>query len=177
MILRYSIAGLLIAILTIISGCAGKRISEIIGYRKTPPDEFSVAPTPSLTLPPDYTLKPPQQAGASAPSINTSGQASSNAKMSHSEAKLLQSLDAQAAQDSVRASIDRETRELDSQRGRSFFDWLSGRDSAENQSESVVDPTAEAERLRRLQTSGDTVSGEGAVITPPNKTPKGLLER
>ena len=46
------------AVLSALGGCSG--VSESLGFAKQSPDEFAVVRNAPLTLPPDYTLRPPQ---------------------------------------------------------------------------------------------------------------------
>ncbi|HAK98768.1 MAG TPA: hypothetical protein DCP14_05410 [Rhodobiaceae bacterium] len=57
-----NILGLLCLTLTV-SAC-GSGLSDAFSYKKNPPDEFAILKKQPLIIPPDYSLKPPNQAGS-----------------------------------------------------------------------------------------------------------------
>ena len=44
--------------MVVVSACGGP--GNTLGFGKSPPDEFAVVRTPPLTVPPDYSLRPPE---------------------------------------------------------------------------------------------------------------------
>src|SRR5262249_375675 len=46
----------------VLGGCEDTR--KILGMDKNPPDQFRIVSPPPLTMPPDYTLRPPQPGAA-----------------------------------------------------------------------------------------------------------------
>ena len=57
-----NILGLLCLTLTV-SAC-GSGLSDAFAYKKNPPDEFAILKKQPLIIPPDYSLKPPNEAGS-----------------------------------------------------------------------------------------------------------------
>jgi hypothetical protein len=57
-----NILGLLCMTLTV-SACGGG-LSDAFAYKKNPPDEFAILKKQPLIIPPDYSLKPPNEAGS-----------------------------------------------------------------------------------------------------------------
>ncbi len=46
-----------------VSAC-GSGLSDAFAYKKNPPDEFAILKKQPLIIPPDYSLKPPNEAGS-----------------------------------------------------------------------------------------------------------------
>ena len=57
-----NILGFLCMTLTV-SACGGG-LSDAFAYKKNPPDEFAILKKQPLIIPPDYSLKPPNEAGS-----------------------------------------------------------------------------------------------------------------
>src|SRR3990170_1233498 len=72
------IAGLTLAV----SACGGFR--ENLGLTKQSPDEFRVVSRAPLTLPPDYSLRPPEP-GAPRPQVGTPSQQAERAVFANSQ--------------------------------------------------------------------------------------------
>lgn len=173
-----------------LTGCDQTR--EILGYTKQSPDEFQVYARAPLSLPPDYSLRPP---APGAPSLNDGtprdqaaaavfgdyqygsvlGSSSTDAAPtagSQGEQSFLQSAGATGIDPSIRQTIDAETAafiEQDSQ----FIDGLIFWQDQQPYGE-VVDPEAEAQRLQENAALGRPVTeGETPII---ERKQRGLLE-
>jgi hypothetical protein len=69
---------LFIAAPLLLSGCASGTVQETLGMSRSAPDEFRVVSRPSLSVPPQFNLRPPGLPGESSPSnIPVSAQAES----------------------------------------------------------------------------------------------------
>jgi hypothetical protein len=156
-----------------LSGCQG--VKKQLGLAKTAPDEFEVVRNAPLTVPPDFTLRPPQP-GAPRPqeapireqaeeSIFRAAPADTatiepDSVESRGESVLLQKAGAADTDPEIRQIVDREfsdfAREQDG-----FVEWVMFWREEEPLG-TTVDAKAEAQRLRenaalgRAATEGDT---------------------
>jgi hypothetical protein len=170
----------------LLAGCSGG--SQFLGTDKSTPDEFAVVSRPPLTMPPDFRLRPPRQAGRVEPTqaqqarqtvfgvepaagaravapAATPGQAGG-------EAALLARAGANAVDANIRATVDREGAIL-ARADDTFLDrLLAWRDPAPRGT--VIDAAAEARRLQENQALGRPVTaGETPTI---ERKKRGLLE-
>jgi hypothetical protein len=176
-----SVSCLVIAALAL-PGCGEAR--RTLGMDKQPPDEFAVAARAPLSLPPDYSLRPPQpgadrpQEGSTADQARlalTGGRAPAQRRsaLSPGERAFLQSAgaDTELSAD-IRAQIDRETSALATEAA-SFTDrlvfWR-----APDEPGTLVDPEKESQRLREKQALGASPA-EGEMPTI-ERGKKALLE-
>lgn len=171
----------------LLSACGGNDLARNFGFVRDAPDEFTVTTQAPLSMPPDYTLRPPRP-GAPRPQAQSermgaeealdpqlalmSPGASTGANTPLTPGQ--QALIAEAgppAPGNVRSQVD--TQAALSQPSKSFIDrlmfWRSPAQTGE-----VVDARQEAERLRRDAALGESPS-TGATPIIRNR-PKGLLE-
>lgn len=169
-----------------LAGCqslGGDSTARAFGFVRDSPDEFAVTTQPPLSMPPDYTLRPPrpgaprpqfvaedrqaQEALAPQTALSAVG---SNAASGHGE----QALVAQAgppAPPGIRQQINREA--ALEQPSKNFVDQLMfWRSSAPPGT--VIDPVQEAQRLRTDSALGQSPE-VGSTPIIQNKS-KGLLE-
>lgn len=161
----------------LVSACT--QVREELGLNRHSPDEFTVVKRAPLTLPPEYSLRPP---GENTRTAGMSGSATSQEARTAvfgangqekstpdtSEAAFLQKIGADQADASIRSTIDRESGyvTLDSQ---STIDKIFRRDPAEDVT--IVDAEKEAARLRENAETGRPVtSGEVPVIEKKQST-------
>ena len=179
-----------------VAGCSSTK--EMLGLTKRSPDEFQVVSRAPLSMPPDYSLRPPtpgaprpqegtttEQAkrivtgvdGASAstlspdqiPSIGEGGQITTE---SAGESAFLQSASLTGIDPNIRKLVDEETA-VDQDDSESFLDDLIFWRQPEPYG-TVVDPVAEQKRLQENQALGQpTATGETPII---ERKKQGLLE-
>lgn len=155
------------------TGCSG--LAESIGLsRRSPPDEFQIVTNAPLSVPPDFTLRPPAPGEPSPQGTSATSQAraaitgspgTATDGVTAGEQALLASADAVGVDPGIRATIDREARILDEEEGGTgLADFLLfWRDSP--QPGTVVDASAEAARIRENQAEGRPINaGETPVI-------------
>ncbi len=186
---RILAATLALSALVFLSACEGAR--QMMGIDKSAPDEFAVVARPPLTMPPDYSLRPPRQAGRvedtaqiqqarqtvfgiepaaggrsqTAPVARTQGQTGG-------EAALLTQAGAGAVAPNIRSTVDREAAVL-ARSDETFLDrLLDWRDPAPRGT--VIDAAAEAKRIQENQAVGRPVTaGDSPTI---QRRQRGLLE-
>lgn len=179
-----------------VAGCSSTK--EMLGLTKRSPDEFQVVSRAPLSMPPDYSLRPPapgaprpqegtttQQAQAivtgysdrststlSADQIPSIGEGEKTATQSAGEAAFLQSASLTGIDPNIRKLVNEETA-ADQDSSTSFIDSLIfWRKPAPYGT--VVDPVAEQKRLQENQALGQpTDTGETPII---ERKQKGLLE-
>lgn len=150
-----------------LAGCSGTK--ETLGLNKKAPDEFQVVKRAPLSLPPDYTLRPPRP-GAPRPQeleptmqaqqavFGEQATASQAVQPTNGEQLLLQQAGAQAANPEIRAIVDQETTTLHD-RNKPTAEKLFGiGGDPETPSATVVDAKAEIIRI-------ETNKAEGKPIT------------
>jgi len=160
-------------ILVLVSGCGGfSSLTRTFGLTHDAPDEFTVVTRAPLSMPPDFTLRPPQP-GAARPQEQSDRALAESAlvpeaalggrpaAMSAGQAALVRDAGGGTPAD-IRQRVDQEAR-LDTGND-DFVDrllyWRKG-----NSQKAVVDPAQEAKRLRDNAALGQSpVAGETPVI-------------
>ncbi len=167
---------LLIASLLPLAAC-GDDLSRTIGLTRDAPDEFTVTTRAPLSMPPDYSLRPPrpgasrpqelsERAQAEATLSPTTDLGSQAPAMSAGQQALISSSGPSAPRD-IRAQVDADA-QLD-QPGQSFTDRLMFWKPAP-QAGTAVDPQREARRLRQNAALGETVTtGDTPIIQQHSK--------
>ena len=167
-----------------LGACEG--VKEQLGLNKQSPDEFRVVSRAPLTIPPEFSLRPPRP-GAPRPQEGTPTQQAktavfrvdqpqgvqvSSAGRSSGEAALLNAAGADDAEPNIREIVERETLELNDE-SETFIDTLVfWRDQAPPGD--VVDAQAEADRLRENAALGRPVTeGETPQI---ERRQRGIFE-
>ena len=150
--------------------CAETR--QDLGLGRNVPDEFAVVDRPPLAMPPDYGLRPPRPGAPRPQLVDTSQQASetlfngnkSSAGNSPSsgEQALLSAAGATKSDPSIRDTVDRETAQkvvASPHLIERLTDWSS---SDGQKPATLVDPAAEAARIKAAQGSNQPVT-QGAT--------------
>lgn len=179
-----------------VAGCSSTK--EMLGLTKRSPDEFQVVSRAPLSMPPDYSLRPPTP-GAPRPQEGTTsdqakgiitgyanrststlspdqipsvGEGEQTTTESAGEAAFLQSASLTGIDPNIRKLVDQETA-ADEDSSKSFLDDLIFWRKPEPYG-TVVDPVAEQKRLQENQALGQpTDTGETPII---ERKKKGLLE-
>jgi hypothetical protein len=186
----------MVAAMLALSGC-GDSVRQALGMTKKSPDEFQVVAHAPLTLPPDYNLRPPEP-GAPRPqegtardqaqtalfdnsggtdlstggSFRTSFDVPAQSGQSTGEVALLQNAGATGIDPNIRSQIDSETA-AQVERDQTLIERLVFWRDPEPYG-TVVDPVAEAQRLRENQALGKPVTeGQTPIII---RRRKGVLE-
>ena len=173
----------ILALAATLSACEG--VSESLGLGKRAPDEFAVMRNAPLTLPPDFSLRPPEP-GAPRPNeatpreqaenvlLNEAGAspAGDSAAASEGETALIERAGAAEVTPDIRQIVDREFSAYASE-NQSFVDellfWRPDQPLGE-----VVDAEAEAQRLRENAALGKPAT-EGETPTIKRRE-RALLE-
>ena len=172
-----------LALAATLSACEGG-IGDALGLGKNAPDEFAVVRSAPLTLPPDFTLRPPRP-GEARPNegsvreqakvalFNEAGALAiddSTAAATHGEAAFIERAGAADVDPNIRHIVDREFSGYASE-DESFIDSLLFWQEEQLPGE-VVDAAAEAERLRENAEAGKPVTaGETPTIKRREKAP------
>jgi hypothetical protein len=186
----------LAALAPAVAGCSSTK--EMLGLTKRSPDEFQVVSRAPLSMPPDYSLRPPTP-GAPRPQEGTTrdqaqgivtgyadrststlqpdqipsiGEGEQTSTESAGESAFLQSASLTGIDPNIRKLVDQET-VADQDASQSFLDDLVFWRAPEPYGQ-VVDPVAEQKRLQENQALGQpTDTGETPII---ERKKKGLLE-
>ena len=174
-----------LALAATLSACEGG-IGDALGLGKNAPDEFAVVRSAPLTLPPDFTLRPPRP-GEARPNeetvreqarvalFNEAGALAiddSTAAATQGEAAFIERAGAADVDPNIRHIVDREFSGYASE-DENFIDSLLFWQEEQLPGE-VVDAAAEAERLRENAEAGKPVTaGETPTI---KRREKALLE-
>ncbi|MGZ9097583.1 MAG: DUF3035 domain-containing protein [Micavibrio sp.] len=160
---------LLFAGATLLSACDSAK--EQLGLTRSSPDEFAVVKRAPLEMPPEFTLRPPEpgaprpqeQATADQARSAILGDASAGQGQTKGEMALLQSADARFNPD-IRQIVNEEATRTERKNEPVVKKLLNiGGDSIPPAT--VIDPQAEAERLKRNAAEGRPVTeGETPVI-------------
>jgi Protein of unknown function (DUF3035) len=157
-------AAMLGSVLLLVAGC-DTTVQESLGLSRRSPDEFQVVRRAPLIIPPDSTLRPPQPGSVSTVQPDPSREARSiltgdetpsvGGTLSPGEQALLQASPV-AAEPDIRNRIVAENGELAQLDRRTFLYILSFQQKQFEPQDEVLNPSAEAARLR---------SGTGSVVT------------
>jgi hypothetical protein len=155
------------AVLLGLAACSGT-VQENLGMGKNVPDEFQVVRRAPLTLPPDYSLRPPTPGAPPPAAQDTATQAreiltgqpapAPDTRQSAGEVALLAQSSVQAAP-GIRQTLVAEDSELLNIDASRFLFILNFQRKAMEPKPNVLDPVAEAQRLKAAGTS------TGAVVT------------
>lgn len=159
-----------------LGGCSDT--AETLGLGRNPPDEFAVVERPPLSMPPIFTLKPPQP-GAPRPQevsmpekaqtvLFGSRRVESSEGESDTEKSLLAQAGAHEAAPNIRALIDREAAEKAVGSPYLVEKLLWWHDPS--YSSATVDPAAEAARLKELKEKGESPNTGPTPIIEKNKS-------
>ncbi len=174
--LRYS---LIAAVVLALTACSG--VNKQLGLTKQSPDEFKVVKRAPLTLPPDFSLRPPDP-GISRPQEGTTSQQAKNAVFrlkqpesgtldpiiesddrSLGELSLLRAAGVGQTDPNIRRILDAETLRINAE-GEDFLQALLFWQDPQVPGE-IVDATEEAKRLRENTALGKSVTvGETPTI-------------
>lgn len=155
-------------ILALALSACGSDTKQMLGLERQPPDEFAVVSRAPLSVPPEFSLRPPEP-GAPRPQ---EGRASDQARraltgtemqaayrragLSPGESTLLARTGAANVPDDIRSTIDRESDVLASESEAFTERLVFWRDAP--QAGTVVDPEAENRRIRENQALGEPVT-------------------
>ena len=169
--------------LALLAGCGGNSdLARNFGFIRDAPDEFTVTTQAPLSMPPDFSLRPPRP-GAARPQTRSERLAAAEAldpRIALNEGAATgvtpgqQALIAQAgppAPANVRGQVDRQA--ATNQPSQGFIDRLMFW-RAPVQAGDVVDPKLESDRLRRDAALGQSPATGPTPIVKPKR--KGLLE-
>jgi len=176
---------LIATVLTVnLSACAS--VKNELGVGRNSPDEFMVVKRAPLTLPPEYTLRPPVAHSETKSAEETAGKArntlmgetkNSSVTKGAAEKALLDKIGVETANTNIRRMINDDNGYI-SIENRTVADklifWDDEQHSPDNSPSSVVDPKAEAERLKKNQTEGKPVN---AGVVPVIEKKKSTLDR
>ncbi len=166
-------------ILLALVGCNSVR--DDLGLGRSSPDEFAVVDRAPLSMPPDFTLRPPKPGEARPQEVDMTGHASdivlgSNADTavspkaagSGSEQSLLETAGAGKADPGIRTIVDHEASQKVVGTEHLVDDLLwwkkKGPDSA------LVDPAAEAARIKDAQAKGEPLNKGATPVIERQKT-------
>ena len=148
-----------------LAGCSVDSVRETMGMGKQSPDEYLIVERPPLSVPPSYELRPPSASDLEAQyadlrkkaeEILIGSTSGGGEAMSESELAFLSDAGALNANSQIRRILDTEggVRFVEDDR---FVEELMFWTEQES-SDFIVDPVAEAERLRRNALSGMPVT-------------------
>ncbi len=141
------------------------------------PDEFRVVRKAPLTVPPEYNLRPPTPGSSRPQELSTESQArvavfglDVGQGASEGEKAFIKAAGGDAVDRQVRSAVDYDNAQI-VRKNRSFADTILNFGKADPK-DPVIDPAAEAERLRVEQEALKDVTGGGKVIIQPKHTSK-----
>lgn len=170
----------LVALVLALGGC--EKVKDQLGMGKTAPDEFNVVTRAPLTLPPDYTLRPPDSAAVGPQETSVQDQVKEalyggasramDSEATAGETALLSHAGTDGAMDDIRQVLNEENA-VYANSDQAFIDSLIfWRDSVGT--EVVVDPTKENQRLQEAEALGEVPTGDNSAII--ERREKGILE-
>lgn len=140
------------------------------------PDEFRVVRKAPLTVPPEYNLRPPTPGSARPQELSAEAQArvavfgvDFGQGASDGEKLFIRAAGGDAVDRSVRSQVDFDNAQI-LRKNRSFADMIFNFGDTPN--EPLLDPAAEAERLKAQEDAVKDVTGGGKVMIQPKQTSK-----
>jgi hypothetical protein len=164
-------------IVVLLCGCSASSLSRTFGLTRDAPDEFTVVTRAPLSMPPDFSLRPPEP-GAARPQeqsdrslaesalVPEAALGGAPAGMSPGQAALVRDAGGGAPAD-IRQQVDQEAR-LDTGND-SFIDRLLYWRKPDSQ-HAVVDPSEEAKRLKDNAAMGQSPENGDTPIIQDKKT-------
>jgi hypothetical protein len=163
---------LFLGIATLFLAACGE-VREDLGLGRNPPDEFAVVERPPLSMPPDFSLRPPRPGASRPQAVDTDQQASAAVfgdkaslraqEPSVGEKALLESTGAAKADPGIREIVDRESAQkviASPHLVQRLIDWTDRENPV-----TTVDAAAEAERIKTAKENNQPVtSGATPVI-------------
>ena len=182
-----------LAVLALLVGCSGGgSLGTIVGVERKTPDEFAVVRRAPLTLPPDFSLRPPDPRGQRQQDLQTrdsaqdavfgtsqastpdqslqdqtsgSGLAASNQAASAGEQRLLELAGSEGDNSStIRALIEQENAALAVLDEGLLENLIFWRQNTQGPEAAVIDPQEEARRVQESQVLGQEISDDPAPI-------------
>lgn len=175
-----------------LGGCTDFR--RALGMEKVIPDEFAVVSRAPLAIPPDYSLRPPQPGAAPTQDVAAQDRAKdaifragtqqatlppAAGQRSAGEGAFLTAAGAPKADPNIRAHV-RDDTALTPENQRGFVDrLLFWRKSGPPDSDQVIDPNQEADRIKQAQAGGTPVApnAAGAASETATQQPAPTIER
>lgn len=153
-----------LAITLLLTGCSS--LADDLGIGRNSPDEFAVVDRPPLSLPPDFTLKPPQPGAPRPQEIKATQRAEqiilgentikADSSASESEQALLQLAGADKSMPNIRNTIDRESAERVTASKRLIDDLLWWKEN--RAPDTTLIAAEEAKRIRDAKAKGQNIS-------------------
>ena len=175
--LRVAVRAAAVAGLLGLNACSGDELTRTFGLTRDPPDEFQVTTRAPLSMPPDFTLRPPRPGASRPQELSQRQQAeaalvpdtltSSPASTPTRGQQALVAAAGPSAPANIRAQVDRDAA-LD-QPSRGFADKLLFWKAAPLPG-TPVDPVREAQRLRENAALGQSVETGDTPIIQPKKS-------
>ena len=165
-----------------LSACSGLR--EDLGLGRNPPDEFAVVDHAPLSMPPDFSLRPPAP-GAPRPQESDSASRASDAVFggnpnepangyaadaSAMEKALLQAANADQTEPGIRDKVDRETAGRTSANPHLMQSLLGWVRNDKVSTGTTVDAAAEAARIKEAKEKGEPVSDGATPVIEREKS-------
>lgn len=175
----------------LLAACSDGSVQDTLGINREAPDEFTVVSRPPLSLPPEFSLRPPRSGEAPrGQSANdrardvlngkttetqmqaTDAPAKAAPALSEGADNLLKRAGASAADSDIRSKLTTDAATpVDTSNAKTLLDQITGAEK----NEPVVDAKKEAERLRDNKDAGKPVTeGDVPEITPK---PRSLIDR
>ena len=170
--------------LPVLAACSD--IKETMGLGRNTPDEFDVVNNPPLTIPPDFTLRPPVRGGQApanaVPAVSAAASAvgtpiPEDVASSPGLAAFLTQAGAVNAQPDIRSTIDKESDGV-VVKDKTFTDKLMVWKDDPTAPDPTINAQAEADRVKAAEQKGGFISGDGAKFdAPKEKAPlEGLFD-
>ncbi len=166
-----------------VSGCSN--VKQQLGVGRNSPDEFSVVKRAPLTLPPEYTLRPPaegdlpaaSEVSAQAKATMMGAPTSSPKPIDNAEEQLLSKMGATSPDPGIRSQINRENGYIALENetlAEKLIFWKEPNVSDEKIPSSIVNASEETDRIKKNQSEGKPVT-EGNV--PVIEKKKGTIDK
>lgn len=186
-LVRYKPAGMSVCAVLALCACSDGSLREKVGLERKPLDEFKVLSRPPLTVPPDFSLRPPSDDVSAINNSNISNEARTlllgdapkpvetpgqYTAPTTADSVFLRNAGADGVNPSVRDTIRAESGELEDESEKSTLDKLG---EPLKKSDPLVNPTGEKKRILENKEQGKDIT-EGDT---PTTKPKGesVLDR
>lgn len=175
MILRKTVCAYAVLASFALTGCGGGAdVKEELGLKAAPPDEFSVVTRAPLSVPPDYTLRPPrpgaerpmeisvrEQARQTVFGVSDAKPAAAATASSSSSSSFMSKLGANQSDPNIRDSLNAEMKEMDKSEQPTAEKLLFWKDKTPQGK--TIDPVEEQKRLEAQGIAKSSSSSGGKV--------------
>ena len=160
-----------------LSGCSSDTVKNTLGLDRAAPDEYRVVSRPPLSVPPQFSLRPPSNSelppsqvsaskqgqaivlggsNANGTPATTKAKANTSAKTNGADSQFLKNVGASTADPNIRSALTEQRFAVQEQKEETS--WWNFWDGADEKKDPTVDAKKESERIQKTEDAGQPVT-------------------